>query len=95
MLEINNANPLPKTGLVLVDYYATWCGPCRMLSPILESLVPAVPKVRFMKLNVDEQDNDAGVSALPTLILYRDGVEIDRKVGLVPKPALVAWLSNY
>ena len=80
-LNNENLDDLIKNGLVLVDFYADWCGPCKMLAPILE-------KVDFMdviKINVDEHQDLAikyGVMSIPTMIFFKDGKEAKKEIGL-------------
>lgn len=70
---------------VLVDFYAEWCGPCKLAAPVLDKLADEYDgKVAIMKLNVDENSQTAqeyGVMSIPTVILYRDGKEVNRKIG--------------
>ncbi len=73
-------------GLTLVDFYADWCGPCRMLSPVIEELAEKRGnEVKFLKVNVDESQQtarDFGITSIPTIILFKDGQEKSRVVGL-------------
>ncbi len=84
---------------VLVDFWAEWCGPCRMVEPVLEELAKEYSdKITIAKLNVDENPQTAAnydVMSIPTLILFKDGVEQKRIVGARPKHQLVAELSQY
>jgi len=87
-----------KDGLVLVDFWAEWCGPCRMVAPIVEELSNEMPGVKFAKVNVDENQRIAqtlGITAIPTLVLYKDGQPVDRVVGLMPKPQLKNFISKH
>ncbi len=85
-------------GLVLVDFWAEWCGPCRMLSPIVEQLSNEMTTVQFRKLNVDENPSipsSLGISAIPTMVLYKDGKPVDRMVGLLPKDQIKKALEKH
>lgn len=84
--------------LVLVDFFATWCGPCRMQSPILERVKEEVgDQVEIYKLDVDESEQTAknfGVMSIPTLILFKNGKEVAKNVGLMSQEAILDWLEN-
>jgi len=84
-------------GKVLVDFWAPWCGPCRMQTPILEKIAAAGEiKAKICKLNTDENTAIAqkyGIVSIPTLILFQDGKEIERFVGVQPENVLKAKLS--
>lgn len=82
-------------GKVVVDFFATWCPPCRALLPTLERVAKDFSDVTIVKINVDEQMTNASrynVSSLPTLIFFQDGEELKRKVGAMPEPDLRSWL---
>lgn len=85
-----------KEGIVLVDFYADWCGPCRMLSPVIEELARELPDLKVIKVNVDEREDVAkmfGVMSIPTLILFRDGQMDKKQVGFIPKEVLMRWFN--
>ena len=83
--------------LVFIDLYATWCGPCKMLSPVIDGLADRYEgKVLVGKVNTDEQPELAirfGVMSIPTVIFLKDGKEIDRKVGVMPEASYTAVLD--
>jgi len=88
---------LSRNHLTLVDFWATWCGPCRMIAPIVEELAEEVADVTFAKVNVDENPDIAiglGIQAIPTLFLFKDGKAVDKVVGLQTKPALRAMIDR-
>ena len=81
---------------VFVDFYATWCGPCKMMSPILEQLSEEKQDVVFAKIDVDNAERLAilyGISSIPCMILFMNGEEADRVVGAVPKQKLEQVVS--
>lgn len=82
---------LDETKIVLVDFYADWCAPCKMLAPIVEEVAKENQNVKFVKINVDESPNLAmeyDIMSIPTLIVIKKGKEINRMVGLVDKSEL-------
>ncbi len=87
------------SGLVLVDFWAPWCGPCRMIAPVLEQLdTEFAGKVKITKVNVDENPDAPsrfGVMGIPTLILFKDGKEADKIVGALPKQNFVDMLNKH
>ena len=88
---------LSKNHLTLVDFWAAWCGPCRMIAPIVEELANETEGVTFAKVNVDENADVAiglGIQAIPTLFLFKDGEAVDRTVGVQTKEALKAMIER-
>lgn len=83
---------------VLVDFWAEWCGPCKMLTPILEQISQEFTgKVKVLKMNIDENPNvpsRLGIRSIPTLILFKDGKSVATKVGLSPKDSIVSWINS-
>jgi thioredoxin 2 len=83
---------------VLVDLWAPWCGPCRMVSPVLAQLAAEMAgRLKLVKVNSDEAPQTSqrfGVQAIPTLVLLKDGREVARQVGAAPAPALRGWLER-
>lgn len=81
---------------VLADFYANWCGPCRMLRPTLEEIADERQDIKVVSINIDEEDDLAGafgVISIPCLVLIKDGKEADRSVGLRPKEAIEEMLG--
>jgi thioredoxin 1 len=102
IIELNETNFEPQVlqtaGPVLVDFYAPWCGPCKMLAPLLEQLAGELNgRVKFTKLNVDDAPELAGhynITGVPTLLLFRDGKVFDRVVGMASPRSLKTWLEK-
>lgn len=87
--QINN-------GVVLVDFFATWCGPCKMLAPVLEEL-ESDRSVKIVKVDVDECETLAqqySIMSVPTLLLFKDGKLLDTKMGYMPKELITDWINK-
>ena len=89
----NFSELLQDKKLVIVDFWATWCGPCRMLSPILDQIEEEMPdQITVVKVNVDDADEIAAqyrIMSIPTLLFVKNGEIVDKTVGAMPKPALL------
>jgi len=95
--DANNFNDNISSGVVLVDFYADWCGPCKMIAPVLEQLSTEMDEVKIVKLNVDNAQQVAktyGVMSIPTLILFKDGKNVAQTLGFQPKDALKSWINK-
>lgn len=87
-----------KNSNVVVDFFATWCGPCKMLSPLLEELAEAHQEIIFVKVDVDEADELAakfGIRSIPTVLYYKNGEVKAAELGFQPKDKLEANLTKY
>ena len=97
-LTDENFNEETKSGLVLVDFYADWCGPCKMLAPVLDELAAEVTNVKIAKVNVDiarKMTMDFGVSTIPNITILRDGKIMEQSTGFKPKELLINMINSY
>ena len=87
---------LDAQGTVLIDFWANWCGPCRMLSPIVDQVAEQHSEVKVGKIDIDAQPelaNQFGVMSIPTLIVFKNGQKVNESVGLIPKENIEALLK--
>ena len=101
-IEINETNYQNEVeaakGLVLLDFYATWCGPCKMLAPVLDEIGTELDDVKICKTDVDEAMALAGkfnVQSIPTVVLFRDGKVVDSFVGFRAKDQILAMIEKH
>ena len=80
---------------VLVDFWASWCGPCRMIAPVLDEIAAERPDIKVCKVNVDEEQELAisyGVSSIPTLLVFKNGQVVNKSIGAIPKAKILEML---
>lgn len=98
-INANEFEDFIKEGIVLVDFFATWCGPCKMLAPVLEEVSKEYEgTIKFGKLDVDQAADIAGkygVMAVPTMIIFKDGKQIEAFQGFQAKPQIVEILNRF
>lgn len=85
-------------GLTLVDFWATWCGPCRMFGPIFEAVSEKVPNVNFVKFEIDETNRTTptkfGIRSIPSVLAFRNGNLIEARTGLMDEETVMAWIQE-
>ena len=95
-LEKEDFNDVISKGKVVVDFFATWCGPCKMLGPVFEKVSDEVNDVKFVKLDVDKFNDIArqyGVMSVPTLILFENGKEVKKEIGFMSEDKLKDFIG--
>ena len=93
----SNFNEMTGKGLVLVDFFATWCGPCKMLGPVLEDMASDRDSIDIVKVDIDESMNLArqyGIMSVPTLVLFKDGQVVAQTNGFQPKESIQQFIDN-
>ena len=86
-----------KDGISVVDFNATWCGPCKMLGPVLEKLSDEITDVKFYAMDVDENPDIAekfGIMSIPYVAVFRDGVKVDQNVGFIPEASMRSFIEK-
>ncbi len=87
-----------KNGLILVDFYAVWCGPCKMMHPVIEEISRKYQDLKIIKIDVDKHEavaREYSVMSIPTLILFKDGNIVEKNIGFTPKQQLEQWIENH
>ena len=93
----SNFQEMTGKGLVLVDFFATWCGPCKMLGPVLEDMASDRDSIDIVKIDIDESMNLArqyGIMSVPTLVLFKDGQVVAQTSGFQPKESIQQFIDN-
>ena len=99
LLDVSkNFDEFIAEGVVVVDFFATWCGPCKMLAPILDKVAGDMPQVKFGKVDVDRAMDLArrfGIRSIPDVLIFKDGVQVDHMLGLRDEEEIVETISQY
>lgn len=86
-----------REGITFVDFFATWCGPCKMIAPIVDSVSEELTNIKFIKVDVDDSSDIAqnfGIMSIPTLVIFKDGEVVARHTGLLSKTDLIEFINN-
>ncbi|HIH45906.1 MAG TPA: thioredoxin [Candidatus Nitrosotenuis sp.] len=97
-LSSSNFDSITSKGLVLVDFWAEWCGPCKMMHPVFERMAKKYRHIKFTRVNVDQNQDISmkyGVQAIPTFILFKDGKQVERMTGAVGEPGIQMIAKKY
>ena len=97
IINSSNFNEITSKGIVLVDFFANWCGPCKMLAPVLEETANEMKNVTFVKVDVDQEPGLAGkygIQAIPHMVIFKNGKAVDSIPGFVGKDVIVEKLNN-
>jgi thioredoxin 1 len=100
VLDLNSAiiDGVTSQGLVLVDFWAEWCGPCKMMHPIFDRMAKKYRHIKFARVNVDQNQDISmkfGVQAIPTFIMFKDGKQVERMMGAVGEPGIHMVAKKY
>ena len=96
MLNNDNFNSSVETGVCVVDFFATWCGPCKMLAPVFEELSGEMDNVNFFKVDVDQALDIArkyAITTVPTMMIFKDGEVVDKMIGFLPGGVIKAKIE--
>lgn len=97
-LKKENFHEESKEGLVLVDFYATWCGPCKMMHPVIDEIEKKYQNLKVIKVDVDQHEDLAReykVMSIPTLFLLKEGEEKEKNIGFTPKEEIEKWIEEH
>ena len=97
LVDEKDFNEEIKEGVTFVDFFATWCGPCKMLSPIVEDVSNEIDDVKFIKVDVDQASDVAasfGIMSIPTLMIFKDGKQVSKHTGFISKSELIDFIND-